>query len=91
MPRKTNKKYIKKERPNRLPMRKKACRFCVDKEMPIDYKLPRHLAHFLTERGKIVPRRVTGTCSFHQLRIVEAIARARLLAFLPYTVSHANV
>ncbi|HBF12712.1 MAG TPA: 30S ribosomal protein S18 [Deltaproteobacteria bacterium] len=90
MPRKFNKKPEKKEK-RKISTRKKTCRFCTDKELIIDYKLARQLGYFLAERGKIVPRRTTGNCVFHQLRIVEAISRARVLALLPYTVTHANL
>lgn len=67
---------------------RRACRFCVDSENVIDFKRPRMLAHFLTDRCKIVPRRVSGNCQFHQRRLVEAIKRARHLAMLPYTIQH---
>lgn len=68
---------------------KKTCRFCVDKENIIDYKRPKMLCSFISERCTITPRRITGNCQFHQRRIVEAIKRARHLALLPYTVKHA--
>ncbi len=88
MPRKnTKKKEIKREK-KRIVTRKKPCRFCVDKDLIIDYKLAKHLTQFLTERGKITPRRITGNCAYHQRRVVESVNRARLLAFLPYTVTH---
>lgn len=88
MPRKINKRKEKKEK-KRLITRKRSCRYCVDKEMVIDYKLARQLGPFLSERGKITPRRNTGNCAYHQRRVVEAIQRARLLALIPYTVTHA--
>lgn len=77
------------ERPER-PMnrnrrsRKKVCAFCVDKIAQIDYKDVPRLRRFLSERGKIIPRRVTGTCARHQRQLTTAIKRARHLAFLPY-------
>ena len=77
------------ERPER-PMnrnrrcRKKVCAFCVDKITDIDYKDVPRLRRFLSERGKIIPRRVTGTCARHQRQLTTAIKRARHLAFLPY-------
>lgn len=77
----------KKER--RLNVKKKPCKFCSDKEMIIDYKLVKLLNEYLTERCKIVPRRMTGNCQFHQSRVVEAINRARHLALLPYSITHA--
>ncbi len=77
------------ERPER-PMnrnrrsRKRVCAFCADKVTEIDYKDVNRLKRFLSERGKIVPRRVTGTCARHQRQLTTAIKRARHLAFLPY-------
>ena len=77
------------ERPER-PMnrnsrsRKRVCAFCVDKIADIDYKDVPRLRRFLSERGKIIPRRVTGTCARHQRQLTTAIKRARHLAFLPY-------
>lgn len=75
----------------RLVMKRRACRFCVDKEMMIDYKLARQLGQFLSERGKLVPRRITGNCAYHQRKVVEAVERARMLALIPYSVSHALI
>ena len=65
--------------------RKKVCRFCVDKVENIDYKDIARLRRYMSERGKILPRRVTGTCARHQREITVAIKRARHLALLPYT------
>ena len=65
--------------------RRKICRFCADKELPIDYKRPDILRDFITERGKIIPRRITGTCAKHQRRLARAVKRARYMALLPYT------
>lgn len=64
--------------------RKKVCTFCVDKNAKIDYKDVAKLRRFVSERGKIVPRRVTGTCAQHQREITTAVKRARHLALLPY-------
>lgn len=64
--------------------RKKVCAFCVDKNATIDYKDVAKLRRFISERGKIVPRRVTGTCAQHQRELTTAIKRARHLALLPY-------
>ncbi len=74
------------ERPNRPARRprKKVCAFCVDKANNIDYKDIAKLRRFLSERGKIVPRRVTGTCAYHQRELTVAIKRARQAALLPY-------
>ena len=64
--------------------RKKVCAFCVDKIHDIDYKDVPRLRRYLSDRGKIVPRRVTGTCARHQRQLTTAIKRARHLASLPY-------
>lgn len=65
--------------------RKKVCRFCSQKAK-IDYKDPDSLRRFITERGKILPRRITGTCAKHQRKLALEIKRARALALLPYVV-----
>jgi len=65
--------------------RKKVCRFCADASMQIDYKDVRTLRYFITERGKIIPRRISGNCARHQRKITMAIKRARHLALMPYT------
>ena len=65
--------------------RKKVCTFCADKSQSIDYKDVAKLKRFVSERGKIVPRRITGTCAQHQRHLTIAIKRARQIAFLPYT------
>ena len=70
--------------------RRKFCRFCADKELPIDYKRADILRDFITERGKIIPRRITGTCAKHQRRLTTAIKRARQMALLYYTATHAT-
>ena len=64
--------------------RKKVCSFCVDKVTAIDYKDTAKLRRFLSERGKILPRRTTGTCAAHQRQLTVAIKRARQIALLPY-------
>ncbi len=64
--------------------RKKVCSFCVDRVYHIDYKDVPRLRRYLSERGKIVPRRVTGTCARHQRQLTVAIKRARHIAFLPF-------
>ena len=64
--------------------KKKVCRFCVDRVDFIDYKKAEILAPFIQERGKILPRRMTGTCSRHQRWLGEAIKRARNIALLPF-------
>ena len=65
--------------------RKKVCGFCVDKVENIDYKDISRLRRYMSERGKILPRRGTGTCARHQRELTVAIKRARHLALLPYT------
>ncbi|HOS96846.1 MAG TPA: 30S ribosomal protein S18 [Deltaproteobacteria bacterium] len=71
---------------NKPYFKRKTCRFCEDKALPIDYKAPHVLKDFITERGKILPRRITGTCSFHQKKLAAEIKRARIMALLPFTV-----
>ncbi len=65
--------------------RKKVCSYCVDKVTDIDYKEFNKLGRFLTERGKILPRRISGNCARHQRMLTRAIKRARNIALLPYT------
>jgi small subunit ribosomal protein S18 len=69
----------------RIFSRRRVCRFCTDKELTIDYKDPKTLRNFVTERGKIIPRRIYGTCASHQRQLTEAVKRARQLALLPYS------
>ncbi len=64
--------------------RRKVCSFCVDKIDYIDYKDTAKLRRYLSERGKILPRRTTGTCARHQRQLTTAIKRARQIALLPY-------
>ena len=64
--------------------RRKVCNFCVDKMDYIDYKDVARLRRYLTERGKIMPRRMSGTCAKHQRPLAMAIKRARVMALLPY-------
>ena len=75
------------QRPAFRPMhrRKKVCIFCQDKATDIDYKDTAKLRKFISERAKILPRRVTGTCAKHQRELTTAIKRARYVALLPYT------
>ena len=75
------------DRPNRgnRKGRKKVCAFCVDKVEEINYKDVPKLRRYLSERAKIVPRRVTGTCARHQRQLTVAIKRARHVALMPYT------
>ena len=64
--------------------RKKVCQFCADKTEVIDYKDVEKLRKYVTERGKILPKRITGTCAEHQRAVTTAIKRARIVALLPY-------
>ncbi|MBU4414819.1 MAG: 30S ribosomal protein S18, partial [Proteobacteria bacterium] len=65
-------------------------RFCADTSLAINYKDPKTLKYFITERGKIIPRRISGTCAKHQRSLTHAIKRARTIALLPYmgTIDH---
>ena len=65
--------------------RKNVCSFCVDKVDSIDYKDVAKLHRFITERGKILPRRISGNCAKHQRQVTVAIKRARNIALLPFT------
>ena len=73
-------KKMRRGRPKR-----KICAFCVDKSKSIDYKDTMKLRRFLTERGKIQPRRTSGVCAKHQRELAMAIKRARMMAMLPYS------
>jgi small subunit ribosomal protein S18 len=66
--------------------RRKVCRYCADKNLKVDYKNAADLKYFITERGKIVPRRISGNCALHQREVATAIKRGRNVALLPYTV-----
>ena len=66
--------------------RRKVCRFCKNKDLKINYREASSLEGFITDRGKILPRRITGTCSKHQRELSRAIKRARTLSVLPFVV-----
>lgn len=68
----------------RVYHRRKVCRFCADTSLVISYKDPKALKYFITERGKIIPRRISGTCAKHQRMLTHAIKRARMIALLPF-------
>jgi small subunit ribosomal protein S18 len=68
-------------------MRRKVCRYCVDKEAVIDYKNTDMMRHSVTERGKIIPRRISGNCAKHQRELTVAVKRARQLALIPVTAT----
>ena len=76
--------FDRNDRPRDRRPRRKVCAFCADKIEQIDYKDIPRLRRYISERGKIVPRRVTGTCARHQRQLTVAIKRARMLALLPY-------
>ena len=65
--------------------KKKVCQYCADKVVNIDYKEAEKLKRFVTDRGKILPKRITGTCATHQRELTKAIKRARMVALLPFT------
>lgn len=78
----------REDRDDRRPQRRrrrKVCSFCVDKVESIDYKDVARLNKYISERAKILPRRMTGTCAKHQRTLTTAIKRARMVALLPYT------
>ena len=76
-----------KERRRKTFHRRKICKFCADSSLVIDYKEVKTLRYFTTERGKIIPRRISGNCAKHQRFLTQAIKRARDMALLPYTTS----
>lgn len=73
--------------PKRRGRRRRICRFCADRALLIDYKDPQTLRYFITDRGRIVPRRISGTCAKHQRAVARAIKRARNIAIMPYGVT----
>jgi len=66
--------------------KKRVCNFCVDKIEKVDYKDVSRLKKYITERGKILPRRISGNCAHHQRMLTRAIKRARIMALMPFTV-----
>jgi small subunit ribosomal protein S18 len=75
------------DRKKKTFLRRKVCRFCTDKKLDIDYRNPRLLRYSITERGKIIPRRISGNCAKHQREVTVAIKRARNIAILPFTTA----
>ena len=69
---------------------RKVCKFCADSTLTIDYKNDKRLMRFVTERGKIVPRRISGTCAKHQRALTRAIKRARQVGIMPFTLDQAR-
>ena len=83
--RKREKDDKKRKRPKRpFMLRKRKCRFCTDKNLKIDYLDHQLLRRFTTERGKITPSRITGSCAKHQRKLTRAIKKARNIGLLPY-------
>ena len=77
-------KPVRKKKKRYVP--KKVCRFCVDKVEHVDYKDLRRIRNLMTERGKIISRRISGNCARHQRQLTTAIKRARNIALLPFAV-----
>jgi small subunit ribosomal protein S18 len=75
-----------KDNKKRRYSRRKFCIFCADKDLKIDYKNPQILKGFTTDRGKIIPCRISGTCAKHQRSVTLAIKRSRMVALMPFTV-----
>src|SRR5262245_26988699 len=67
--------------------RRKVCRFCADRNVKIDYKDPQTLKYLITDRGKIIPRRISGNCATHQRHVAVATKRARMIALMPFAVT----
>lgn len=77
-------KRKKFKRKSKFPIRKKVCRFCTEKRAPINYKDVSRLQKFLTEKGKIIPSRISGNCAKHQRRLARAIKKSRAISLVPY-------
>ncbi len=82
-----NRKNQNPRRKKRVYHRRKVCRFCADSSLVISYKDPKSLRYFITERGKIIPRRLSGCCAKHQRTLTHSIKQARTIAFLPFVGS----
>lgn len=67
--------------------RRKLCKFCADEKLTIDYKDSGLLKYFITDRGKLVPRRISGNCAKHQREIANSVRRARMIALMPFAVT----
>ena len=79
---------IKKKRATMKVIKKRKCRFCISPEVVISYKNERLLSRYVSDRGKIVPRRVSGNCARHQRAIARAVKVARFLAIVPFVREH---
>jgi small subunit ribosomal protein S18 len=78
------------KRKKRVFHRRKVCRFCADSSIVIDYKDSKMLRYFVTERGKIIPKRISGCCAKHQRALTHAVKRARTISLLPFVGSIDN-
>jgi small subunit ribosomal protein S18 len=85
MSRENSSRDAKRNNPRGRRAKRKVCSFCADKIDHIDYKDVSKLRKFVTERGKILPRRISGTCAKHQRTVTDAIKRSRNIALLPFT------
>ena len=74
----------RKRKPRKIIFRKKVCPFCTDKTKEMDYKDLGMLSRFTTERGKMIPRRVTGVCAKHQRKLAQTIKHSRFIALIPF-------
>jgi small subunit ribosomal protein S18 len=92
MPRMNNRNNMNKQmdKKNFKVRRKRVCRFCTSNDIYIDFKNEKRLVRFLTEQGKIIPRRTSGNCAKHQRQLANAIKRARHLALIPYVADIAR-
>ncbi len=84
-----NKPFEKRDRKKRDPLKKKIfkkrpCRFCMEKVKNVDYLDYQRFSKFITERGKIIPSRISGNCAKHQRQLARAVKKARILSFLPF-------
>jgi len=77
------------EKTKRSVGRRKNCKFCADENLKIDYKDPGLLKYFITDRGKLVPRRISGNCAKHQREIATAVGRGRMIVLMPFAVTGA--
>ena len=80
-----NKNYDEDYNPKFRKQRKKVCVMCSDKNFVLDYKNPEQLRKFINDRGKILPRRITGACAKHQRHIAAEVKKARFMALIPFT------
>ena len=84
---KPKRKPVDEKVKKRMFVRRKVCRFCADPGVHADYKEAGLLRHFISERGKMIPRRITGNCARHQRQVATAVRRARMIALMPFAVT----